>query len=250
MTEMIDKSLVRERFRQSLDTYDESAVVQAKMAQKLSELIEVHRSPIVGRALEIGAGSGMLSKHLPHAQIEQMWVNDLVDESMPVIEQIRPGFSPLSGDIEQLELPEDLDLILSGSTFQWLSDPKAFFHKLHDHLVPRGLLCFSTFGPDNCREVRELSGQGLPYMTLEEHLELLADFDCLHAEQIHYPMYFDNARKVLGHLKRTGVNGLQKRPWSITKVIKFQRQYDQQFRDEKGVRLTYHGMFFVLKKRS
>ncbi|GJM65068.1 malonyl-ACP O-methyltransferase BioC [Persicobacter diffluens] len=245
---LINKELVQSRFRDSLQTYDEAAFVQAEMAEHLSGLIRQYIPENNPRCLEIGCGSGMLSRRMPHDQIDQYWGNDLVNESLPIIRQYRPDLHPLPGDIEQLLLPDELDLIVSGSTFQWVQQPEAFYQKLHRQMLPGRLLCFSTFGPENCREIRQLTGQGLHYQAIESYPKLMPDFELLHAEETTYTLYFENAREVLRHIKATGVNGLQA-SMKVADLMRFQREYQKQFQVPKGVSLTYHAIYIIAKAR-
>ena len=55
----------------------------------------------------------------------------------------------LIGDVETLELPQQLDMIVSGSALQWMQDLPLLLKRCNDVLTDSGWLCFSTFGPKN-----------------------------------------------------------------------------------------------------
>ena len=74
-------------------------------------------------------------------------------------------------------LPEELDLLISNATFQWLEDFGGFLTGMKSHLKKNGILAFSTFGPQNLREIRALTGSSLKYSAFEKIRSLLtADF--------------------------------------------------------------------------
>ena len=65
-----------------------------------------------------------------------LYVNDLVEE-MCLTTATRydlPLSHCLVGDIEELPLPGEFDLLVSASTFQWFASPYETFHKLASHL--------------------------------------------------------------------------------------------------------------------
>lgn len=61
--------------------------------------------------------------------------------------------------------------------------PRCFLHPLPPSTVADGLLAFSTFGATNMHEIRQLTGHGLDYLSVEELQALSPGFDILHAEE-------------------------------------------------------------------
>jgi malonyl-CoA O-methyltransferase len=113
----------------------------------------------------------------------------------------------LIGDIEQLNLPQSLDAVISSSALQWMTDLPALLQRIHDALKPNAYFGFSTFGSDNLTEIKQLTGQGLNYIDLESLKRQLEqqDFEVLFIEQEVKQIYFDHPKSVLQHLKATGV---------------------------------------------
>ena len=60
----IDKELVAQRFFRSLDTYEDNAIVQREMADTLIMMLSNTGNTSYSNCLEIGAGTGMLSRSL------------------------------------------------------------------------------------------------------------------------------------------------------------------------------------------
>lgn len=60
-------------------------------------------------------------------------------------------------------------------------------------------------------EIRQLTGHGLDYLSVEELQALLSPgFDILHAEEEVISLPFPTPQAVLKHLKQTGVTGTEK----------------------------------------
>jgi malonyl-CoA O-methyltransferase len=116
MPACVDKNLVGRRFRRSLQTYDRTAVVQKGMADELIAQIERHSPSRGGRMMEIGCGTGLLTRLLiERLRPELLFVNDLVDDCAALVDGMaekRAGRSTafLPGDIETMALPPRLDL--------------------------------------------------------------------------------------------------------------------------------------------
>ena len=114
----INKSHVALRFAQAGQSYSGHAVVQKQIAQHLFELIGEYCPNLLSHLslniFEIGCGSGNLSHLLmENLQFKKLILNDLYSE----IQQhflANAKIEYLIGDIEQLEFPEDLNLIASS----------------------------------------------------------------------------------------------------------------------------------------
>ena len=75
---MIDKELIKNRFKKSLKTYDENAFVQKTVAEKLVNLLPCKD---FSNILEIGCGSGILTKIINEKYNPELYViNDIVAE--------------------------------------------------------------------------------------------------------------------------------------------------------------------------
>ena len=150
-----------------------------------------------------------------------------------------------------LDFPEKTDLITSCTTLQWFNDPKEFFARCHRFLSEDGYLAFSTFGTENMREIRTLTGHGLDYLPIEALKELLAPhFETVYAEEEIVSLPFSTPLQVLQHLKETGVTGTEKKVWTRGRLQTFCNSYTEQFRREDGnVTLTYHPIYIVTRRK-
>ena len=154
------------------------------------------------------------------------------------------------GDIEQLELPLELDAVVSSSALQWMTDLPALLQRIYDALKPKGYLGFSTFGENNLIEIKQLTGQGLNYYSLEALQQQLQEngFEILLIQQAYKQAYFDHPKSVLQHLKATGVTATAtSHRWTKQSLQQFYSDY-QQFYDEQGFRLTYHPIYVIARR--
>ena len=248
----INKALVAQRFAKAGQSYVEHAVVQKQISAQLFEYLKVYCPQNLASVLEIGCGSGNLT-HLFHSyfQVDQLFLNDLyadVDQHFSTIENI----AWLIGDIEQLTLPQSLDAVISSSALQWMTDLPTLLHRIHDALKPNAYFGFSTFGSDNLTEIKQLTGQGLNYISLEFLKRQLEqqNFEVLLIEQEVKQIYFDHPKAVLQHLKATGVTATAKsHRWTKQSLQQFYSDY-QQFYDEQGFRLTYHPIYVIARRKA
>jgi len=253
---MVNKSLIKSRFFQSIQTYDENAFVQKEMSAKLGELIRLFCGSHFNKILEIGCGTGMLTQKIARNLIyNQLFVNDLVGEYFELLKgKLNGSFCQIKffeGDIETIPWPDqDLDLIVSGATFQWLDDLEKFLKLSAKHLNHEGYICFSSFGQDNFIEIRNITGEGLNYPDYQKLFSKISDdFEILHFSEEIIPVTFKNPVEVIKHIKYTGVNALKQQKWNKTELNDFLMAYEKQCSNEYGVELTYHPVYGVLKKR-
>lgn len=253
----MDKPLIRQRFARAVATYPRQAAIQQTVAARMAGLVR-HYVPQAScrRTLEVGCGTGLFTRRLlKAARPEQLWLNDLCPEVADCFADLpaeRVRF--LSGDAEHIRLPEGQGLIASCSALQWFARPEAFLQRCTRLLADTGYLAFSTFGRDNLRELTALTGQGLPYRSLDQLCRTLApDFDLLFAHEERFVVRFATPTDVLRHLRETGVTGLRRQHWTKADLADFSERYVRRFgtptADGTSVPLTYHPLYIIAKKK-
>lgn len=248
----MDKRLIAERFARARDTYSQEARVQQQVAEKMMRLLPDARFHHI---VEFGCGTGSYSRILLHQlQPETLLLNDLCPEMKECLTDLllQDTVQFMPGDAEILEFPEKTDLITSCSTLQWFNNPEKFFARCHSFLVDGGYLAFSTFGAENMREIRALTGHGLDYLPVEALNDLLSPyFEIVYAEEEIVPLPFATPLQVLQHLKQTGVTGTEKKIWTRGRLQAFCSGYTGQFGQENGnVSLTYHPIYMIARKKN
>ncbi|GAB4341331.1 MAG: malonyl-ACP O-methyltransferase BioC [Desulfobulbaceae bacterium] len=251
----VNKDRIQQRFARAAATYDRQAFIQLKMARRLLGLLDEHLSSPPRRLLEIGCCTGLLTEQLVRCfpAAETFFVNDLVPAFEETVRR-RTGGAPqvrfLPGDIERIDIPADLDLVVSSSTLHWLADLPGFLRRLATRLPAGATFCFSIYGPENLAEVREITSIGLDYRGSGDLRRLVGErFDLLALEEEKAVLFFDDPLALLNHLRETGVNALDAPPWTRSRLEYFRQEYMARFSVGDRVFLTYHPVYCVARRR-
>ncbi|MCG9512701.1 malonyl-ACP O-methyltransferase BioC [Acinetobacter pittii] len=245
----LNKNLVAQRFAKAGQSYSEHAVVQKQICQNLTRLLQQFCPRTMSRVFEIGCGSGNLTRLITASfQIEELILNDLYTDVQEHFNS-HESLKWLIGDVETLDFPQQLDMIVSGSALQWMQDLPRLLEHCTASLVDQGWLCFSTFGPKNLFEIKELTGQGLSYWSIENWNRALtqAGFEILHLSESETQLYFDSPKAVLQHLKATGVTATAQHRWTKQTLQQFYQDYDR-FKHAEGYSLTYHPIYCIARR--
>lgn len=256
---ILDKDLVKRRFSSHLKQYDELSVVQRDICYHLYDKLETELAkfpPLEGVAYEIGAGTGFLTKFTLNGLPNLRWyINDLVPEAVDFIAPIAdaslcPDFSYVWGDAEFLELEDDISLLVSSSAIQWFASIEDYIGRISAKIAKGGVVGFSIFGGSNFYQVRNASGIGLSYPTESEVCAwaLESGFEVLYSEDYTQTIWFDTPKDVLTYIKESGMNGTSNGNWTRSDFRNFCDSYNNNYRDSKGVPLTFNPMVFILRK--
>lgn len=248
---MLDKSLIKFRFKKNLKTYDNSAIVQKAMAGILAERVSEFCGKDFPKIFEFGAGTGFLTKYIiEKLNFKEYCANDIMDESEDYVKRILQNVKFVSGDVEKLVLEEKYDLIVSNAVMQWVLDIDEILLKLKNCLNDGGCFAFTTFGEKNYYEIKETTGLSLNYLkseTLRQKCEKY--FEVLFFEEDMSSLYFDSPIEVLKHIKHSGTNGLKPLSWTFSKLKNFEQFYRENFCENSKVKLTYNPIYVVLKRK-
>lgn len=247
----MNKELIKSRFTKALQQYNALAVVQADIARCLAGSMASHlASHEVARGCEIGAGSGFLTRNLIPLYPNAHWViNDITAESelfMP--EDFYSHGEFICADGEYLEItPDSLDLIASASTIQWFSNIDDFITRITPALRKNGVVCLSTFGPSNFREITQITGESLTYPTLEQLILCFTNlgYDIIESREWTEQLVFDTPIDALRHIKATGVNSLSSKRWTHRDLISFSENYISSF---SPITLTFAPILIIARR--
>lgn len=160
--QIIDKRQARRAFDRAADSYDQAAVLQREVADRILERLDFIK-PVPQRLLDVGCGTGYtlapLAKRYPGCEIWALDVSlNMLDQARrkpSLWQKLRGRFRYVAGDAEQLPLADaSVDMIFSSLAVQWCVDLDRTFAEMRRVLKPDGLLMFSTFGPDTLKELR------------------------------------------------------------------------------------------------
>lgn len=243
------KSRIADAFGRAAATYDEAAQPQRQAAALVADLAAQRRAPATARILEIGCGTGLLTRH-----IRRLWpaaelvVSDLSPDMLGTAAKdamIAGTFMPMDGEAPAFEGPW-FDLILASLAFQWFADLPGALARLAGLLRPGGSLIFSTMGADSFAEWRaahDRTGEvaGTPdYPTLADVRAMLAVYPDAFAFEEHWSHDFGTARAFLAHLRGIGatIPASGHAALSGAKLRSVMRAFD-----EGGGSATYHVLF-------
>lgn len=216
--------------------YQKYAKVQDFMGLKLCEILKNLRISHFEKVFEFGCGRGELSKKLQNfITFDEYLKNDILD--------FKENSSILIFDMNEIAKQdlskEKFDLIVSNATLQWL-DLKRIIPSLRDMLNQNGILLLSTFAEQNLKEIKQSTGFGLNYFSLNELEQIFkVYFNEVKITQELIKLSFDNALDVFRHLKLSGVNSLGFYPLNKG----FLKEFEEKFQNK----LTYHPVFILCK---
>ena len=152
----VSKKQVQTAFSNAANTYDEAAVVQNEILERLLERLEIlHQGD--ARVLDLGSGTGLARSQIQtrYGQ-EQYFAIDIAEKMLAYANAKFGSQQSVCGDVESLPYKENsFDLIFSASTLQWCNQIEMAFQEALRILKQNGLFMFSSFGPDTLKELRE-----------------------------------------------------------------------------------------------
>ena len=241
---MIDKSLVKRRFKKSFSTYNDNAIVQKKMAERLIQYLPFKQYNSV---LEIGCATGVLTKLIAeNIKYEEIFVNDIVPESKIYIDNILPIYTFLPGDIETVNLKNKYDLIISNACLQWCNDISATTKKLYKLLNNKGTLAISVFGNENLKELKDIFGIKEKVYSLNELKQYLKSYEKYNIIEEKIELEFESLKEILQHLKYTGANSVMQYTLTKSKLQKYQELYIEKYSKNGKIVLTYNPIYMII----
>lgn len=194
--------------------YDHHARVQHHVAQRLAARIAALPLAADARVLEIGCGTGFLTRALADRDLGGEW---LVTDLSPIMLDrarrrlgARPGWRYAVLDGEHGTPDGRFDLICSSMTMQWFDDLDAAVGRMLGWLRPGGRLAFTTLAAGTFAEWRAAhEAEGLaagtqPFPTAARIAALHAEAQLAPPRIDRYVEQHDSARDFLLALKAIG----------------------------------------------
>lgn len=157
----LDKTRIRESFDAAAAHYDEAAVLQREVGERMLERLQLIRIE-PQTILDVGCGTGIYSQALSRRYRKaQVFSLDLAPRMLLAARKRRHWLARhfnrqafVCGDAECLPIAgHSVDMIFSNLALQWC-DLDQVFAEFRRVLKPQGLLMFSSFGPDTLKELR------------------------------------------------------------------------------------------------
>ena len=145
MTSSHDLPSVGRRFSAAANTYAARATIQTAVARNLVRLIPPSES--VARILEVGCGTGILTRHLlggfPNAIIDAIDISEGMIAAASSQFRAAPTISWHAADARRFRAREPYDLIVSNCALHWIHPLADGLVNLAHQLAPGGRFAFS-----------------------------------------------------------------------------------------------------------
>lgn len=148
------KARIAARFDAAAERYDAHSPLQREAAARLARRVLALDLPPDCRVLEVGCGTGHLTRELRGRVGGQWTVSDIAPAMVAACLRGNPGVVGLVMDAEQPSLDGPFDLIVSSLTAQWFADLPAALERLSRLLAPGGHIALATLGKGSFAEWR------------------------------------------------------------------------------------------------
>jgi malonyl-CoA O-methyltransferase len=171
-----DKQLARRSFGLAATHYDQAAVLQREVGDRLQQRLDLVRLE-PRRVLDLGSGTGqcvdgLLSRYRKAEVVA-------LDIALPMLQQARRRGRWLRrprcicADAERLPFADgSFELVFSNLMLQWVVDLEAAFREVRRVLRPGGLWLFTSFGPDTLKELRACWAQVDDYAHVNRFMDM------------------------------------------------------------------------------
>ena len=258
----LDARQVRRAFDKAARAYDEAAVLQREVGDRLLERLDYMRiTPEY--ILDLGAGTGYCSRGLatkfPKAQIVAVDISSSMlcyaKKSLPLLRKFKRRDQFVVADANRLAFADNsMDVIFSNLTLQWCPQLDKVFKELKRVLKPGGMLLFATFGPDTLKELRESWSRVDDNIHVNHFIDLHDVGDAiLHAgladpvmDMEMITVTYKNVKSIMQDLKQIGAHNVnQGRARALTGKGRLQKlQHEYEAYRENGVLPVSHEVIY------
>lgn len=263
MEPRINKSQVRKHFSAHAAEYDRYARIQRQVAEQLAAQLATPGHPW-RRALEVGCGTGLLSRRLLSQQPDlQLVLSDLAHGMSRHVAQQFPACPVCDADAIALPFRDNsFDLVVSSSVYQWLNDLPAAFAEVARVLVPAGRFALALFGEQTLYQLRQSHQQALGkrhshgqrFPDTKQLASSAAGLFEIELLQTQFATeWHATVPALLRNLKRIGAqNASNTRPQGLASRQVMQRMsdcYQQQYGSDQGIPATYEVIYLLARRK-
>ena len=268
LTSSIKRKVMR-GFDRSAKGYRFHALFQEEIARETAAIAMRHAKP-EGRILDIGCGDGaLLAAIIDHQTLNGGSATGrlAVDVSTGMCAVARGRLGPMGAaviraDAESLPLAtSSVTMIVSSLALQWVEDIDAALMEAARTLAPGGAFVAATLGPGTFPELRQSARKALgadnaghdtasafPSVAEMERSLAYAGFDYTISRSLR-ARYYENFLDFIRSLKNVGAMGqpgltgagLARRGF----LQSLEREYENEFRFDEGLRATYETLFIT-----
>lgn len=254
------KGNIRDNFSEAVQYYHEHANHQENIAERLAKALEPWQYSIPdGPIMEIGAGTGFLTRHLKEMfQNRKLIISDLSEEMVQFCKEtysVHQNISFQTLDAEKADWPESKYALITGSyVAQWFKHPAQTLSKIATSLKPGGLLLISFPASESFSNWRKYClDLGLPFTgnSLPDLERVVIDLSMGPFQVDYYEddmvETFDSVFDFFRHMKKTGTSTNLNEKKLTVKQLKLLDNYWRKQGNGK-VDVQYHTGFIAAKK--
>jgi malonyl-CoA O-methyltransferase len=208
----IDARAARRAFERAAPSYGEASRLEAEVgARMLARLDYVKLEP--QRILDAGSGPARESEALRRRyRGAQLIALDFARPMLPRPRRLERwlgrGTLSVCADLGCLPLePQSIGLVWSNMALHWLAEPISALREFERVLKARGLLMFSTLGPDTLKELRAAAGERVHAFTdMHDWGDMLvaAGFEAPVMDMEMIAIEYTDGTRLLDDLRRSG----------------------------------------------
>jgi malonyl-CoA O-methyltransferase len=215
---VLTRDTIAAGFGRGAVSYERDAEAQRFAAAELAHLLEpIHDQIPAGPILEVGCGTGFVTRHLSRLFPDrEMEITDLSPDMLDLCRASLAGHRGKIGfravDAEEIQSAIQYSLIAAGFVAQWFQDPAGGILRLSNLLSPQGLLIASFPGRASFPEWRgacQRAGVEYPGIDLPEVADLATTLsgNGMHASSVtsYYIERYESPLHFFRHLRRIGV---------------------------------------------
>lgn len=245
------KLQIRNAFNRASSSYEQSALVQKKVAGLCAQCVPQGSYP---RVVEIGAGAGFLAAALlPRIQTRHYVALDIAEQMVhKAIFRTHPALIPMVGDGENMPLRKaSADLLVSSSAMQWYLEPEISIPKNIALLRPTGRFVLACFVRGTLIELEDVStrtgfGSVFPLQDTELYARILEHIPgisfTIHTRSL--TMWYDSVSDFLRAHRETGARySLGKGRVGRRAYMEFCRVYAEVYGRQGRVPASYETVF-------
>lgn len=235
-------------FSKKASHYERYATIQALSASRLVSLSTLKK----GRVLDIGCGSGLLLKQVAASGFCGEIVGiDLAKDALGLASTSLEG-EFICADAEVFNSQEPFDAIVSNFVFQWFENPVFQIERYANMLKKGGTVALAIPIEGSLSELRcalEKARVDMDLLFFPKREELMQSFarsfEARVCEVKNIGTFFDSSLEAIASIKRSGAHFRGKRLLKVGEFKKVLSTYDELYREDCGVFMSFEVLFLV-----